>query len=238
MHALEAIINGTTNYILTDMATGRDYAPGARRGAAPRLRRGRPAERRRGHRRRLQAGDPRDARLPRRGPPDATSSTSASPSFTRTTSSYAAEMGYVIKLIAWARLVDGQIEAAVYPMLDPGDAPAGGGQGRLQRDPPRRRPDRQADALRPRRRQQADRVGRRRRPLPRRPQRRPRRHRPSRHRPARETTDSAVRRAQLAVLPPDAGRRPARRPRADRPGPRREPDQHRVGDPARAARRG
>ena len=58
------IINGTGNYILTEMREkGRSFADCARGGAGARLRRGRPDLRRRGHRRGAQAGDPRLARL-------------------------------------------------------------------------------------------------------------------------------------------------------------------------------
>jgi homoserine dehydrogenase len=118
MHALEAIINGTTNYILTDMASGRDYA--AALADAQRL----------GY----AEADPRNdvegidatyklailatlAFHTEVRPADLVSVgiTRLHPNDLR----YAAEMGYVVKLIAWARLVEGQIEAAVCPMLIP-----------------------------------------------------------------------------------------------------------------------
>ncbi len=118
MHALEAIINGTTNYILSDMATGRDYASAL--AEAQRL----------GY----AEADPRnDVEGIDASYKLAILATLAFHAEVRPTDivkvgitrlhpndfSYAAEMGYVIKLIAWSRLVDGQIEAAVYPMLIP-----------------------------------------------------------------------------------------------------------------------
>ena len=62
------IVNGTTNFILSEMAsTGASYADALARGPGARLRRGRP-ERRRGRRgRRGEDGDPRAARLPHAG---------------------------------------------------------------------------------------------------------------------------------------------------------------------------
>lgn len=118
MHALEAIINGTTNYILSDMATGRDYASAL--AEAQRL----------GY---AEADPKNDVEGIDASYKLAILATLAFHSEVRPTDivkvgitrlhpndfSYAAEMGYVIKLIAWARLVDGQIEAAVYPMLIP-----------------------------------------------------------------------------------------------------------------------
>ena len=118
MHALEAIINGTTNYILSDMATGRDYASAL--ADAQRL----------GY---AEADPKNDVEGIDASYKLAILATLAFHSEVRPIDlvrvgitrlhpndfSYAAEMGYVVKLIAWARLVDGQIEAAVYPMLIP-----------------------------------------------------------------------------------------------------------------------
>ncbi|MBI2941657.1 MAG: homoserine dehydrogenase [Chloroflexi bacterium] len=116
--AIQAIINGTTNYILTAMEQDRDYADALREAqqlgyaeANPRndvegidaayklailstlafRSEVRPIDVRHFGITRLQAKDFR----------------------------YAAEMGYVIKLIAASRLLDGQIEAGVYPALLP-----------------------------------------------------------------------------------------------------------------------
>lgn len=120
MHSIQAIINGTTNYILTDMATGRDYAEAL--ADAQRL----------GY----AEADPRndvegiDAVYKLSILATLAFHTSVRPTdifhsgITRLTARdfrYATEMGYVIKLIAWARLVEGpdgdQVEGAVYPML-------------------------------------------------------------------------------------------------------------------------
>ena len=71
---VHGIVNGTTNFILTEMAAHRrELRRGAGRGPAPRLRRGRPDRRRHRPRRRGEDGDPRAAGVrhagaPRRGP--------------------------------------------------------------------------------------------------------------------------------------------------------------------------
>ena len=71
---VHGIVNGTTNYILTEMAAdGHHLRRGARPGAGARLRRGRPDRRRHRQGRGGQDGDPRaagvlDARAPRPGP--------------------------------------------------------------------------------------------------------------------------------------------------------------------------
>ena len=70
---IHGIVNGTTNFILTEMARRLELRRGAGRGPAQRLRRGRPHRRRQRPRRRRQDGDPgaprlRHARAPRRGP--------------------------------------------------------------------------------------------------------------------------------------------------------------------------
>ena len=62
------IVNGTTNFILSEMAaSGAAYERGARPGAGARLRRGRPDRRRQRRRRGGEDGDPRPARLPHPG---------------------------------------------------------------------------------------------------------------------------------------------------------------------------
>lgn len=115
---VEAIINGTTNFILTEMAGGRDY--GQALAEAQRLGYAEP--------------DPRNdvegidaayklailatlAFHTEVRPSDLVhvGITNLDPKDFR----YAAEMGYVVKLIAWARLADEQVEGAVYPMLIP-----------------------------------------------------------------------------------------------------------------------
>ena len=60
---IHGIVNGTTNFILSEMAGGSSYARGARRGPARRLRRGRPQRRRQRTRRGGEDGDPRAARV-------------------------------------------------------------------------------------------------------------------------------------------------------------------------------
>ena len=67
---VHGIVNGTTNFILTEMArTGMTFDAGARRGAAARLRRGRPGRGRRRPRRGGEDGDPRPAGVRHPGPP-------------------------------------------------------------------------------------------------------------------------------------------------------------------------
>ena len=58
---IHGIVNGTTNFILSEMARGSTYPQALARGPAPRLRRGRPERRRLGPRRRGEDGDPRAA---------------------------------------------------------------------------------------------------------------------------------------------------------------------------------
>ncbi len=62
------IVNGTTNFILSEMAaSGAGYERGAGAGAGARLRRGRPDRRRQRRRRGGEDGDPRPPRLPHPG---------------------------------------------------------------------------------------------------------------------------------------------------------------------------
>ena len=72
---------------------GRDLRRGARRGPAARLRRGRPDARRGRHRRRPQAGDPGPDRLRRRPCRSRPSSAAASPALTPTDIRFAARAG-------------------------------------------------------------------------------------------------------------------------------------------------
>ena len=67
---IHGIVNGTTNFILTEMArTGVDLRGRAGRGAGARLRRGRPDRGRHRQGRRRQDGDPRAARVRHAGAP-------------------------------------------------------------------------------------------------------------------------------------------------------------------------
>ena len=64
---VHGIVNGTTNYILTEMArTGASYADALADAAAARLRGGRPDRRRHGQGRRREDGDPRPPGVLRR----------------------------------------------------------------------------------------------------------------------------------------------------------------------------
>jgi homoserine dehydrogenase len=115
---IQAIINGTTNYIVTDMEHGRDYGDALAQAQALGY-----AE-----------ADPRNdvegidaayklsilATLAFRADvrPDAIHRTGIT-ALSAKDFRYAQEMGYVIKLIASARLVDGEIEASVVPTLLP-----------------------------------------------------------------------------------------------------------------------
>ena len=117
---IQAIINGTTNYILTDMEQGRDYGDALHQAQALGY-----AE-----------ADPRNdvegidacyklAILTTLGfradiRPDAIHREGITALAARDFR-YAQEMGYVIKLVASARLVEGEIEASVHPTLLPHD---------------------------------------------------------------------------------------------------------------------
>ena len=120
--AIRAIINGTTNYILTRMSReGIDFERGAAPGPGAGLRRGRPHQRRRGHRRHLQAGHPGQPGLPHRRPPRRRSTARASPASAPATSATPRELGYAIKLLALARKDEDGVEVRVHPALVPRD---------------------------------------------------------------------------------------------------------------------
>lgn len=117
---IQAIINGTTNYILSDMEQGRDYAEALRQAQALGYAEADPKNDVEG----IDAAyklavlatlafrtDVRPHELYRNGISELDAKDFR----------YAAEMGYVIKLIASARLVDGKIEAGVHPTLIPAD---------------------------------------------------------------------------------------------------------------------
>ena len=63
VHRVLGIVNGTTNFMLTEMEARQDLRRGARRGAGARLRRGRPDRRRLRRRRGREDGDPRHRRV-------------------------------------------------------------------------------------------------------------------------------------------------------------------------------
>ena len=109
------VVNGTTNFVLSQMESGASYADGAGRGAAPRLRRSRSAQRRRGHRRRAQTRDPRDAGVRRPGRVRVDSRAAASRAIDPADVTLAAERGWRLKLVALARRTSDGIEAGVTP---------------------------------------------------------------------------------------------------------------------------
>ena len=84
---IHGIVNGTTNFILTEMTGGSTYAEALARGAAQRLRRGRPQRRRERSRRGGEDGDPRAAGVRHAGAPRTTCATRASSICTATTCS-------------------------------------------------------------------------------------------------------------------------------------------------------
>jgi homoserine dehydrogenase len=117
---IQAIINGTTNYILTDMEQGRDYAEALRQAQALGYAEADPRNDVEGidaaYKLSILAtlafrADVRPEDLYRCGIAELDAKDFR----------YAREMGYVIKLIASARLIEGQIEAAVTPTLLPED---------------------------------------------------------------------------------------------------------------------
>ena len=92
---IHGIVNGTTNFILTEMARGGTSvrAPRSRRAQELGLRRGRPDRRRHRPRRRGQDGDPRPARVLHAGPPRPGRSTRASSTSRAEDVAYARDLG-------------------------------------------------------------------------------------------------------------------------------------------------
>ena len=114
--SLRGILNGTSNFIVTKMEEGMDYAGGGGRGAAAGLCGSQSGDGRGRHRCRAEAGDPgppgvwrrvhwRD--IPRQG------IDTLNPADLR----YARELGYRIKLLAVAELTGGVLELHVAPTL-------------------------------------------------------------------------------------------------------------------------
>ena len=119
------IVNGTTNYILTQMSErGWGVRGRAGRGAAPRLRGGRSDRRRRWVRRGGEVRDPRLDRVQRARRRRATSTARGSRGVTAQDIADAARLGYVVKLLAIAELDDERDLRARAPGDGPGDAPA------------------------------------------------------------------------------------------------------------------
>jgi homoserine dehydrogenase len=114
--AIRAIINGTSNYILTAMAAGREYSDALRQAQELGYAEADPRADVEGidalYKLSILATlafrtDVRPSDLTNRG-----ITTLAAKDF-----QYAAEMGYVVRLIAWARKDGAQVEGAVYPMM-------------------------------------------------------------------------------------------------------------------------
>ena len=82
---IHGIVNGTTNFILTEMTDGSTYAEALAEAQRLRLRRGRPQRRRQRPRRRGEDGDPRAAGVRHAGAPRTTCATRASSTCTATT---------------------------------------------------------------------------------------------------------------------------------------------------------
>ena len=134
---------------------------------------------------------------------------------------YAGELGYAIKLLALAKLSKDGLELRVAPTLVKHGTPLAEVRGPVQRDPRGRRRRGRHALLRPRRGRDADRLGGRRRPDRR------------RHRPGRSADASAepmvrigprghahaLQPRQEPLLPPFHDRRPARRARQVGPDP-------------------
>ena len=113
---VHGIVNGTTNFILTEMArTGMTFDAGARRGAAARLRRGRPVRGRRRPRRRGQDGDPRPAGVRHARSTSTRSATRGSSTSSPTTSSTRASSGCGLKLIGTAERIGDGLSVRVHP---------------------------------------------------------------------------------------------------------------------------
>ena len=115
---IQAIINGTTNYILTDMEQGRDFEPALRQAQALGYAEANPANDIEGHDAAyklsiLSTLAFRSAVSPYQVYREGISKLEAKDF------RYAQEMGYTIRLIAHARLASDGIEVAVTPMLLP-----------------------------------------------------------------------------------------------------------------------
>ncbi len=152
------IVNGTTNYILTRMEEdGADYDDALAEAQELGLAERDPTADVEGHDAAAKAAilaalafgsDVVDADVHREGISGISAADVA----------YASRLGYSVKLLAIAELIDGgpEISVRVHPAMVPQDPPAGLGARRLQRGVRRRRGERRAHALRPRRRRRAD----------------------------------------------------------------------------------
>ena len=123
---LHGIVNGTTNFILTEMAAHRrDVRRGAGAGAGARLRRGRPDRGRQRQGRGREDGDPRSARLRHARSPRPGRLRGDRAHHRRTTSSTRASSASSLKLIGTAERVDGGLSRPRAPRLPLRRPPAG-----------------------------------------------------------------------------------------------------------------
>ena len=214
VHRVLGIVNGTTNFMLTEMEAGQDVRRGAAGGAGARVRRGRPDRRRLGRRRRGEDGDPRHGRVQlalrarrRRGRRHRPRSTPLDVAAAR-------ELDMVIRLVGAARLLDGQGRRARRAGARRPPSPARRRRGRFQRGDAAGGRDSRDHARGPGRRRDRDRFGR------------DRRHGvgdrddghglPAERRRLAEPAAAPAGREPLAVLLPPLGRRRAGRARAGR----------------------
>ncbi len=118
IQSIHAILNGTSNFILTQMEEhGTDYADGRGRGPAARLRRGQSDDGRQRQRRRPEAGHPRPPGLRRPRQLARHSPRRGIDTLDVADMRYAKELGYRIKLLAVAELVPDGLELHVSPTL-------------------------------------------------------------------------------------------------------------------------
>ena len=117
VHRVLGIVNGTTNFMLTEMEAGKTYDEALAEAQAARLRRGRSDRRRLRRRRRREDGDPRDGRVQLARTRSPTSRRSGSTRSTPLDVAAARELDMVIRLVGAARLVDGKVDVRVSPAL-------------------------------------------------------------------------------------------------------------------------
>ena len=144
------IVNGTTNYILTRMTeAGASYSDALAEAQTLGYAERDPTADVEGFDAAAKARHPRQHRLRRAGSWPATSTARASAAITAADIAFADRLGYVVKLLAIAEQVDGEVAVRVHPAMVPDDPPAGGGARVVQRRVHRGRGGRRADALRP-----------------------------------------------------------------------------------------
>ena len=145
------IVNGTTNYILTEMARDRRLLRG-RAGARPgaRLRRGRPDRGRQRRRRRGEDGDPRPARLPHRRSTLDEVPYEGIEAIQPDDLAYAKELGLVAEAARRRRAPRRRRQRARLPLLPLRRPPAGAGRGPVQRGHGRGAGDHRGDDVRAR----------------------------------------------------------------------------------------